>query len=70
VVAATDARISKPVGFISKHAREKITAGDVLRAVPMSRTLPMVPYCLAWSWPTKNHKSKTQKRIAKAEEGA
>jgi len=39
VVALTDARISKAVRFIREHACEGITVEDVLRAVPMSRTV-------------------------------
>jgi len=39
VVAVTDAQISKAVRFIREHACEGISVDDVLRAVPMSRTV-------------------------------
>jgi LacI family transcriptional regulator len=39
VVALTDAQISKAVRFIRERACEGITVDDVLRAVPMSRTV-------------------------------
>jgi LacI family transcriptional regulator len=38
-VAVSDARISQAVRFIREHASERITTEDILRAVPMSRTV-------------------------------
>jgi LacI family transcriptional regulator len=39
VVAVPDANLSAAVRFVREHALENIGVGDVLRAVPMSRTL-------------------------------
>jgi LacI family transcriptional regulator len=39
LVAVADSKISAAVRFIRGHATSNITVGDVLRAVPMSRTL-------------------------------
>jgi LacI family transcriptional regulator len=39
VVAVADARVSAAVRFIREHAASGIDVADVLRAVPMSRTL-------------------------------
>lgn len=39
VVAVADARVAAAVRFIREHAGENIDVSDVLRAVPMSRTL-------------------------------
>lgn len=39
VVALKDARISQAVRYIREHACERITVEDILRAVPMSRTV-------------------------------
>lgn len=39
VVAVTDSQISQAVRFIREHACEGITVDDLLRAVPMSRTV-------------------------------
>lgn len=39
VVALSDARLSQAVRFIREHACERVTVEDILRAVPMSRTV-------------------------------
>jgi len=39
VVAVSDEKVAAAVRFMREHAHEGIGVGDVLRAVPMSRTL-------------------------------
>jgi LacI family transcriptional regulator len=39
VIAVTDPRIAQAVRYIREHASQRITVDDILRVVPMSRTV-------------------------------